>query len=68
MLDPAFTFTRPHPDPQPATHPPPGETQRKQRWLSQLEARRRKEREPHVLHVADIHQQRTFASMFRTMH
>ena len=22
MLDPAFTFTRPHPDPQPATHPP----------------------------------------------
>ena len=22
MLDPAFTFARPHPDPQPATHPP----------------------------------------------
>ena len=23
---------------------------------------------PYVLHVADVHQQRTFASMFRTMH
>ena len=44
------------------------ETQRKRRWLAQLEARRRKEREPYVLHVADIHQQRTFESMFRTMH
>jgi chromosome segregation ATPase len=44
------------------------DAQRKRRWLAQLEARRRKEREPYVSHVADIHQQRTFESMFRTMH
>src|SRR5918993_3521779 len=46
----------------------PGDAQGKRRWLEQLEARCRQEREPYVLHVADVHQRMTFASLFRTVH
>jgi hypothetical protein len=45
-----------------------GDPQGKRRWLEQLEARCRQEREPYVLHVADVHQRMTFASLFRTVH
>src|SRR5215203_3089114 len=46
----------------------PGDAQGKRRWLEQLDARCRQEREPYVLHVADVHQRMTFASLFRTVH
>jgi hypothetical protein len=35
----------------------------KRHWLGQLEAQSRKEREPLVLRLADIHQRMTFASL-----
>ncbi len=44
-----------------------GVTPIKRHWLAQLEAQCRKEREPLVLRVADIHQRMTFASL-HTMH
>src|SRR5215208_2583352 len=46
----------------------PGDAQGKRRWLEQLEARCRQEREPYVLHAADVHQWMTVASLFRTVH
>jgi hypothetical protein len=45
-----------------------GVTPIKRHWLAQLEAQCRKEREPLVLRLADIHQRMTFASLSRTVH
>jgi len=40
----------------------------KRHWLAQLEAKCRKEREPLVLRLADMHQRMTSASFLRTVH
>jgi hypothetical protein len=40
----------------------------REHWLAQLEAQCRKEREPIVLRVADIHQRMTFGSFLHTVH
>jgi hypothetical protein len=40
----------------------------KRHWLAQLEAKCRKEREPIVLRLADMHQRMTSASFLRTVH
>jgi hypothetical protein len=40
----------------------------KRQWLAQLESQCRKEREPLVLRLADIHQRMTSPSFCQTMH
>ncbi len=40
----------------------------RQRLLNLLEARHQREREPLVQHLAELHQNLTFASMFRSLH
>jgi phosphodiesterase/alkaline phosphatase D-like protein len=40
----------------------------RERLLNLLEARHRREREPLVQHLAELHQRLTMASMFRTLH